>query len=72
MFFSYCSANQTILELHVVHMIVIFFIVATIPDLIKLHYSLEQIRQCDMFCNFFGTFYIYHDHLLDPKQKPSL
>ena len=42
MFLMYCLANQTVLELHVVYMIV-FFIVATLLDLIKQYYFLDQI-----------------------------
>ena len=35
MFLMYCLANQTMLELHVIHMIVLIFYCGNLPDLMK-------------------------------------
>ena len=53
----YCLVNQTILELLIVQLIVMIFHFVTLPDLI-FYYFLDQIRQSDIFCNFF-IFFMY-------------
>ena len=61
MLLMYCLVNQTILELLAVQLIVMIFHYSHPTDLI-FYCFLDQIRQSDIFCNFFQIF--YHDHLL--------
>ena len=52
LFLMYCLVNQTILELLIVQLIVMNFFCGHPTDFI-FYYFLDQIRQADMFCNFF-------------------